>query len=655
MKKLNLKLRDNSKAITLIALIITIVVLLIIAGVSIAMLTGDNGIITQANKAKEENEKAKKIEMIELYISEINIEMAKNSTFIEEGVTEIKDIPIKIEGIQPNIGWIYVENNVVTKYEFYYNDFYILNVNGESKIENFLFSDLVNVKDFGAIGDGITDDTLAIKEATKYVNEKGGILYFPLGVYYVDVSNSGENVMSLESNKKIIVDFFCSTILLKENPYVSYNVINVNNCTSIELRNGFLVGDRKNHDYTTISATHEFGYGISLNQTIFGEILNMDISDMTGDAIINKNGESGGRITINQSNLHHCRRQGISILDSDVVNVKNTKIHHIGTFDNIAGTAPMTGIDIEPASGTKTVNSVLIDNVDIKDTTSFGIVNVNESVKKIEILNSKIDKVNITNANIKKSNITFNGDTILKNCIIENAEAKIGNAGTLWIAKCDIISSNFESVSKEKSQRIMIATSKVYNTNFKNIVGTGSYNSNSAVDFGIVFNSSYYYDIDSENNNYDNCAILINENIDNWISKIENSYIYVGDGTYSLNNISINNSITKSNSVSKLYLNNCKVNNSGTFGTCKKYLTNTYFSIENLTSGILQFPSGSSCDKSTIQIKGNMTKNGLNFIKFSNNSKVILDKYNSINKIDNQYSTEGNDYTVEYNGDEILK
>ena len=42
----------NSKGITLIALVITIIVLLILAGVSIAMLTGENGVLTQANRAK---------------------------------------------------------------------------------------------------------------------------------------------------------------------------------------------------------------------------------------------------------------------------------------------------------------------------------------------------------------------------------------------------------------------------------------------------------------------------------------------------------------------------------------------------------------------------------------------------------------------------
>ena len=52
----------EQKGITLIALVVTIVVLLILAAVSIATLTGKNGILTQAQNAKEETEKASVIE-----------------------------------------------------------------------------------------------------------------------------------------------------------------------------------------------------------------------------------------------------------------------------------------------------------------------------------------------------------------------------------------------------------------------------------------------------------------------------------------------------------------------------------------------------------------------------------------------------------------
>ena len=69
MKQKKLK-KLESKGITLIALVITIIVLLILAGVSIAMLTGDNGILTQAQEAKKATERASIIEQAQLDILE---------------------------------------------------------------------------------------------------------------------------------------------------------------------------------------------------------------------------------------------------------------------------------------------------------------------------------------------------------------------------------------------------------------------------------------------------------------------------------------------------------------------------------------------------------------------------------------------------------
>ena len=65
MKKINMK----EKGITLIALVITIIVLLILAGVTIATLTGDNGILTKATEAKDKTEEGEEEEKVKLSVA----------------------------------------------------------------------------------------------------------------------------------------------------------------------------------------------------------------------------------------------------------------------------------------------------------------------------------------------------------------------------------------------------------------------------------------------------------------------------------------------------------------------------------------------------------------------------------------------------------
>ena len=60
----------NQKGITLIALVITIIVLLILAGVSIAMLTGNNGILSKATKAGDDSITSEVEEKINLALNE---------------------------------------------------------------------------------------------------------------------------------------------------------------------------------------------------------------------------------------------------------------------------------------------------------------------------------------------------------------------------------------------------------------------------------------------------------------------------------------------------------------------------------------------------------------------------------------------------------
>ena len=105
------KLKEN-KGITLIALVITIIVLLILAGVTIATLTGDNGILGKANDAKTQTEQAKEDE---------NLKIAIAGSYGTDGKLNLKDLKDNLE----NQGINYDKNNTGFPLE--------VTVNGEKK------------------------------------------------------------------------------------------------------------------------------------------------------------------------------------------------------------------------------------------------------------------------------------------------------------------------------------------------------------------------------------------------------------------------------------------------------------------------------------------------------------------------------------------
>ena len=83
----------EQKGITLIALVITIIVLLILAGVSIAMLTGQNGILTKATTSKTETAKAEVMERINMELNAVYADVLSGDiTALEDDyVTKIND------------------------------------------------------------------------------------------------------------------------------------------------------------------------------------------------------------------------------------------------------------------------------------------------------------------------------------------------------------------------------------------------------------------------------------------------------------------------------------------------------------------------------------------------------------------------------------
>ena len=168
------RLLKKEVGITLIALVITIIVLLILAGVSIAMLTGDNGILTQANNAKIEQSHAAVKEGISLAYSEYQIEQKTAKV----ASTETISIPAKEEKslAEPSTTFL----------SFLLNKQYVIDSGGTINVKN-----LTGSKQALGNGEGISDIYKVEGQENNYVvnyYDKNGT---PQEIWNIEGSNTG--------------------------------------------------------------------------------------------------------------------------------------------------------------------------------------------------------------------------------------------------------------------------------------------------------------------------------------------------------------------------------------------------------------------------------------------------------------------------------
>ena len=136
-KFLKTKEKANS-GITLIALVITIIVLLILAGVSIAMLTGQNGILTQAQNAKTTTEKAEVKERAQTDI--VGVQTETESTEISK--TALKRILDKYFDNVPND--IKSDTEITAKAEYGGAKMKVSDIYSGEIIERYMAADIAN-------------------------------------------------------------------------------------------------------------------------------------------------------------------------------------------------------------------------------------------------------------------------------------------------------------------------------------------------------------------------------------------------------------------------------------------------------------------------------------------------------------------------------
>ena len=191
---MNLKEKfKRNKGITLIALVVTIIVLLILAGVSIATLTGENGILTKAGTAKENTQRASAIEQAQIDILAWQTErLGKNedatlSDSIIQGILSGKDY---VEGTPGETSFITKEGG----YEISYSELYKTAEGGGETVVKVTLVDgsTVNLtkENFGEyLGKKVTNYKIIDGTETVTVGSKSYEVSTTYRLYYIDFDN----------------------------------------------------------------------------------------------------------------------------------------------------------------------------------------------------------------------------------------------------------------------------------------------------------------------------------------------------------------------------------------------------------------------------------------------------------------------------------
>lgn len=191
----------------------------------------------------------------------------------------------------------------------------------------------LNVKDFGAVGDGKTNDTAAIQKAVDAAKADDTVK-IPNGTYMIDAKKS----INLKSFMTLRLDAqaFLKVIPNKE---PRYRLINIKGVEKVAVRGGNLEGDRDSH----MAKDGEWGMGIWISESKNVTIASVKVRNMWGDGIyIDKQTYN---IKVQKCVSDRNRRQGLSIAGGGPV--EKILIEDC-TFSNTKGTRPEDGIDIEP-------------------------------------------------------------------------------------------------------------------------------------------------------------------------------------------------------------------------------------------------------------------------------------------------------------------
>jgi len=256
-----------------------------------------------------------------------------------------------------------------------------------------------SIKDFGAKGDGHSDDQDAFVKASIFFNERkgNGKLVIPKGIYIVgrqtfsgngqkniSIAYLGDNVLDLKECQNLTIEANPGAVLkhrdslrigtfspatgeafkhniknIQEKPeYLKYvsnagNMIFIFNCSNIRITGlklngntpGFKFGGNWGSGHNAYELIH---YGINIKDSRDVTIINCSIENFACDGIyITNTGQElkTCKISIDKCKVNYCGRNGLSWLGGKNISVTNAEFSNMG--QGVVQESPSAGIDIE--------------------------------------------------------------------------------------------------------------------------------------------------------------------------------------------------------------------------------------------------------------------------------------------------------------------
>lgn len=211
----------------------------------------------------------------------------------------------------------------------------------------------LNIKDYGAIGDGQTDDTKAIQSVIdRLKSEGGGEIFIPEGIYvagelvlYSNMTLTGSGSLSVLKTRTGETEEARAKYLISVNPYDGGSPDINDNAKNIVIRNLQLRGTVEKDGF------FEHKYLLNLNAVTNVVVENVNLVGFRGDGIYLGSGNKGGierhnkNVTIRGclfDGINSDNRNGVSIIDGEQITVEESR------FVRVSRKRMPGAIDVEP-------------------------------------------------------------------------------------------------------------------------------------------------------------------------------------------------------------------------------------------------------------------------------------------------------------------